>query len=56
MKETVRMLFVGDISLSEECASRFGEGSPEWTESFLDLKSIFQEADLRVGNIVDDLI
>ncbi|MCJ7481381.1 MAG: CapA family protein [Thermodesulfovibrionales bacterium] len=55
MRDTVRMMFVGDIALGGECASRYGAGSPKWTELFLDLKPLFCEADFRIGNLESPL-
>lgn len=55
MKETVRLLFVGDIMLNGVYAYRFGTESPKWVEPFLDLKPIFSQADIRIGNLESPL-
>lgn len=55
MREFARLLFVGDISLGGDFASRYGEGSPNWTAPFTEVRPIFQDADLRIGNLEDPL-
>ncbi len=55
MNENCRILFVGDIALGGEYATRVGQGSIDWTEPFVDVRPIFQRADLRVGNLEEPL-
>lgn len=55
MSENTKLLFVGDISLGGEYASRFGADSPNWSEPFADVEPIFRSADLRIGNLESPL-
>lgn len=55
MSELVRLLFVGDISLGGDFASNSLQGSPDWTEPFVEVRPVFQDADLRIGNLEEPL-
>ena len=50
MRDFARLLFVGDISLGGDYADRYGQGSPNWTKPFSEVRQVFQGADLRIGN------
>ena len=55
MRECARLLFVGDIALGGEYARRFGQGSSNWTGPFVNVRPIFHDADLRIGNLEEPL-
>ena len=55
MTNLTRLLFVGDISLGGEYAERYGQGYPNWTKAFHDVRHVFQGADLRIGNLEEPL-
>jgi poly-gamma-glutamate synthesis protein (capsule biosynthesis protein) len=51
MREFARLLFVGDISLGGDYASQYGQGSGNWTAPFIEVRPVFEGADLRIGNL-----
>ena len=55
MRELARLLFVGDISLGGDYASQCAQGSSNWTDAFTEVRRVFQDADLRIGNLEDPL-
>ncbi|MFV1979662.1 MAG: CapA family protein [Rhodothermia bacterium] len=55
MSEHARLLFVGDIALGGGYARRWGRDSSNWTEPFADVHPVFQDADLRIGNLEEPL-
>ncbi len=55
MTEPARLLFVGDISLGGDYAGRYGHGPRAWTEPFDGVVPVFEEADLRIGNLESPL-
>jgi len=55
MRDFARLLFVGDISLGGDYAIRYGQGSPNWTEPFVEVRPVFRDADLRIGNLEEPL-
>jgi poly-gamma-glutamate synthesis protein (capsule biosynthesis protein) len=55
MRELARLLFVGDISLGGDYTERYGQGSPNWTDPFIGIHPVFQDADLRIGNLENPL-
>ena len=50
-----RLLFVGDIGLGGDFADRYGHSSPAWIEPFLEVSPVFEDADLRIGNLESPL-
>ncbi len=55
MSDSARLLFVGDISLGGDYASRCKQGSLTWAEPFGEVHPVFQAADLRIGNLESPL-
>ena len=55
MREFARLLFVGDIALGGDYARQYGQGSPNWTAPFVEIRPIFRDADLRIGNLEEPL-
>ncbi len=55
MREFARLLFVGDIGLGGDYARLYGQGSPNWTAPFIEAQPLFQDADLRIGNLEEPL-
>ena len=42
MREFARLLFVGDIALGGDYARQYGQGSPNWTAPFVEIRPIFR--------------
>lgn len=55
MSNTTRVLLVGDMALGGDYAERFSSPSDDWSAPFADLRSLFCEADLRIGNLESPL-